>query len=54
VIIYSPAGQIVKTITNLQDNKVEVSGLSKGVYFVSTISENGESKLSESSKNNNS
>lgn len=44
VIIYSPAGQIVKTITNLQDNKIEVSGLSKGVYFVSTISENGESK----------
>jgi len=44
VIIYNPAGQAVKTITELQDHKVDMSGLAKGVYFVNAIMENGGSK----------
>ncbi|MFC4162448.1 T9SS type A sorting domain-containing protein [Epilithonimonas zeae] len=44
VFIYNAAGQTIKTITEVKNNKIDVSNLSKGIYFVNTVLKNGESK----------
>jgi len=44
VAIYNTAGQIIKTLTKVRDNKIDVSQLAKGVYFVNAVLDNGTSK----------
>lgn len=44
VLVYNSVGQIVKTSDKLHDSKLNVSDLSKGVYFVNALLENGETK----------
>jgi hypothetical protein len=44
IFIYNAAGQVIKTITEVKSNKLDVTNLSKGIYFVNTVLKNGESK----------
>ena len=44
VFVYNSVGQIVKTADKLMDSKLNVSHLSKGVYFINVILESGETK----------
>ena len=44
VFIYNAAGQTIKTIDGVINNKLDVSNLSKGIYFVNAVLKNGESK----------
>ncbi len=44
ILIYNTAGQMVKSFDSLRENKIVVSGLADGNYFVNAIFADGETK----------